>query len=129
MNPILIIDDDAGVRGVLKMMLERAGYPVVAAGSGDEGLRFARENRPSLAIVDIEMPGMNGYDVCTMMKTDPSLRTVPVIVMTGRPLAGVNTRVQATGAIDFWPKPFERGQVLRRVAAILGDEAGRAGKT
>jgi CheY-like chemotaxis protein len=119
MARILIIDDDAGVRGVLKMMLERAGHEVTAGACGADGLQFARERRPDLVLLDIEMPGMNGFDVCSLMKTDTNLRDVPVIIMTGRPLAGVPARAQAVGAVDLLSKPFERERLLEKVSEYL----------
>lgn len=120
MPAILIVEDDAGVRGVLKAMLEREGYRVVAAEDGDQGLRHARAEPPALAIVDVEMPGMNGFDVCSLIKTDPRLQHVPVVMMTGRPVAGVPARAQAAGACDLWAKPFDRELIVAKVAALLG---------
>jgi len=122
MPRILIIDDDAGVRGVLKAMLERAGYDVSAAESGTEGLELAHSRRPDLVLLDIEMPGMNGFDVCSLMKTDTALSSVPVIIMTGRPLAGVPAQVQAVGAVDLLTKPFERGSLLAKIGQQLSNQ-------
>jgi CheY-like chemotaxis protein len=119
MARILIIDDDAGVRGVLKMMLERAGHEVAAGTCGAEGLERAREHKPDLVMLDIEMPGMNGFDVCSLMKTDATLRDVPVIIMTGRPLVGVPARAQAVGAVDLLAKPFERERLLKKIDECL----------
>ncbi|ATC63465.1 two-component system response regulator [Nibricoccus aquaticus] len=126
MAHILIIDDDPGVRGVLKAMLERAGYDVAAGGGGVEGLKLAHARRPDLVLLDIEMPGMNGFDVCSLIKTDTALASVPVVIMTGRPIAGVPARAQAVGAVDLLAKPFERDSLLRKVGAYLaGGVAGR----
>lgn len=116
---ILIIDDDAGVRGVLKAMLQRAGYEVSEAGNGAEGLERAHAQRPDLVLLDIEMPGMNGFDVCSLLKGDTNLRCVPVVIMTGRPVAGVPARAAAVGAVDLIPKPFERENLLMKVRTHL----------
>ena len=116
---LLIIDDDAGVRGVLKAMLERAGYEVMAACGGAEGLQLAHARRPGLVLLDIEMPGMNGFDVCSLIKTDTALCSIPVIIMTGRPLAGIPARVQAVGAVDLISKPFDRDSLLKKISAHL----------
>lgn len=124
MARLLIIDDDLGVRGVLKAMLERAGYEVVACGSGAEGLQLARALRPDLVLLDIEMPGMNGFDVCSLMKTDTVLSAVPVVIMTGRPVDGVPARAQAVGAVDLLSKPFERDSLLTKIGAYLRPSAG-----
>jgi CheY-like chemotaxis protein len=120
MARILIIDDDPGVRGVLKAMLERAGHEVVAGGGGPEGLQLAHERRPDLVLLDIEMPGMNGFDVCSLMKTDTALSSVPVVIMTGRPIAGIPARARAVGAVDLLSKPFERTSLLSKIGQYVG---------
>ncbi|MGC4074679.1 MAG: response regulator [Nibricoccus sp.] len=116
---ILIIDDDSGVRGVLKTMLERSGYEVMTGASGVDGLTAARARRPDLVLLDIEMPGMNGFDVCSLIKTDTALRSVPVVIMTGRPTAGIPARVQAVGAMDLITKPFDRNILLKKISTCL----------
>jgi CheY-like chemotaxis protein len=82
-------------------------------------LERAREHKPDLVMLDIEMPGMNGFDVCSLMKTDATLRDVPVIIMTGRPLVGVPARAQAVGAVDLLAKPFERERLLKKIDECL----------
>jgi len=119
MSRILIVDDDAGVRGVLKAMLQRAGYDVCEAGNGAEGLERAQTQRPDLVLLDIEMPGMNGFDVCSLLQGDTNLRGVPVVIMTGRPVAGVPARAAAVGAVDLIPKPFEWENLLAKVRTHL----------
>jgi CheY-like chemotaxis protein len=125
MPRILIIDDDAGVRGVLNVMLSRAGYEVTAAANGEEGLRAAQAQPPDLVLLDIEMPGMNGFDVCSHLKTDTLLKDVPVFIMTGRPVAGVPALALAVGAVDLLTKPFEREDLLKRLQAHLPDANGQ----
>jgi CheY-like chemotaxis protein len=122
MAHILIIDDDVGVRGVLKAILERAGHEVAAGGDGAEGLQLAHERRPDLVLLDIEMPGMNGFDVCSLMKTDTALRMIPVVIMTGRPIAGIPGRARAVGAVDLLSKPFERESLIRKIGAYLAGD-------
>jgi len=125
MAHILIIDDDPGVRGVLRALLERAGHEVSASEGGAEGLQMAHARRPDLVLLDIEMPGMNGFDACSLMKTDTLLSSVPVIIMTGRPIAGVPARAQAVGAVDFLAKPFDRDNLLTKIGTHLaGGSAG-----
>jgi CheY-like chemotaxis protein len=122
---ILIIDDDAGVRGVLKALLERGGYRVTAGSSGAEGLDLARAELPDLVLLDIEMPGMNGFDVCSVFKTDTALREVPVVIMTGRAIVGIPARVDAVGALGLLPKPFEREKLLKSIRGYLGGAGTR----
>lgn len=122
---ILLADDDHAVRGVVKVVLERAGYTVYAAADGNEALALLRSTSVDFALLDIEMPGMSGIDVCGLMRADPELRRIPVTMMTGRPIAGIPERVQAAGALDLIAKPFDRQDLLSRVRRHV--DAARTG--
>jgi CheY-like chemotaxis protein len=122
MARILVIDDDAGVRGVLKALLERAGHHVLVGQNGEDGLALARAERPELVMLDVEMPGMNGFDVCSRLKADTKLREVPVVIMTGRALDGVPARARAAGAVDWMAKPFELQILLKKIPRYLAGE-------
>lgn len=119
MRRILIVDDDTSVRGVLKLILERAGYHVTTMGSGADALNAMRAGAPDLLLLDIEMPGMSGFDVCMLIQNDPALRKIPVAMMTGRPIDGVPERVCAVGAVDLIAKPFDRQTLLQKVERYL----------
>lgn len=122
MARILVIDDDAGVRGVLKALLERAGHHVLVGQNGEDGLALARAERPELVMLDVEMPGMNGFDVCSRLKADTKLREVPVVIMTGRALDGVPARARAAGAVDWMAKPSELQILLKKIPRYLAGE-------
>ena len=119
MAKILVIDDEAAIRGVLRMMLERAGHEVHLAADGAAGWQVVAEQRPDLVLVDVEMPGLTGFDVCSLIKTDPKLRLTPVLMMTGRPIHGVLQRAKDVGAADFFEKPFRRDALLKKVRSLL----------
>ena len=80
---VLIADDEATIRHVLRQLLERAGHEVVAASDGVEALALFEKNRPDLVLLDIMMPGLNGFEVCEKLKSDPEHRLTPVIMVTG----------------------------------------------
>lgn len=103
----------------MRTILTRAGYAATTADCGHTALRLLAEQGFDLALVDIEMPDLTGYDVCTYMKTHRTWRTIPVILMTGRPLAGVPESVKAVGASALVAKPFERHSLLQCVKAFL----------
>lgn len=123
MARILVIDDDSGVRGVLKILLERAGHVVTTAGSGEEGLQTLGAAPVDLVLVDIEMPKMNGFDVCSLIRTDPARRGIRVVLMTGRPITGVPEQASAVGALDLIHKPFQRDALLKKIADYLATNA------
>ncbi len=119
MFQILVIDDDRTVQILLKRMLEKQGYEVVAASNGEEGIAKALACQPALIICDWIMPGLNGLEVCHYIKTDPKLSTTFFILLTS--LDSVADRVKGldAGADDFISKPIEQNELQARVRAGL----------
>jgi signal transduction histidine kinase/CheY-like chemotaxis protein len=111
-NAVLVIDDDPTVHDLMARSLAREGFQVVAASSGPEGLRKAREVRPAAITLDVFMPGMDGWTVLGALKTDPELSEIPVILLT---ISDDRRRACQLGAAEFLQKPVEP----ERVAAIL----------
>jgi CheY-like chemotaxis protein/nitrogen-specific signal transduction histidine kinase len=111
---VLVVDDDASVRGLLTKTLEREGYRVISAGNGVEALALAREHRPQAITLDVLMPQMDGWGALKELKADAELRDIPVIMVTV-----LNERGMAIplGAADFVTKPVDR----QRLTAILRD--------
>jgi signal transduction histidine kinase/DNA-binding response OmpR family regulator len=112
---VLIIDDDATARDLMRRNLEREGISAAAAASGPEGLRQARELRPALILLDVMMPQMDGWTVLTTIKSDPSLREIPVVMIS---MSDSQRLAFILGASDYLVKPVTREQLhalLRRV--------------
>ena len=119
MFQILVIDDDSAVQILLKRMLEKQGYEVVAVSNGEDGIAQAVVSRPALIICDWLMPGLSGLDVCRYIKKDPNLSTTFFILLTS--LDSVADRVKGldAGADDFITKPIEQNEMQARVRAGL----------
>ena len=119
MGRVLVIDDNPGNVLLIRAQLEREGYVVDSAPTGQEGLDSALAQPPDLILLDIMMPGMDGYQVCRLLREDESTRAVPVIVLTS--LSEKVDKLQAfnCGADDFLSKPLDRAELLARVSSLL----------
>jgi signal transduction histidine kinase/DNA-binding response OmpR family regulator len=106
---VLVVDDDAATRELLRRHLEAEGVRVVGAASGEEGLRLARQLRPSLVTLDVLMPGMDGWAVLGALKGDPLTADIPVVVLT---LIENNDLGYALGAADYLTKPIDRERLI-----------------
>jgi len=116
---ILVVEDDISLRTILKMQLERAGYTVRAAEDGERALQAVAEEVPDLVLLDVMMPGMNGYEVCEALKSDVSTANIPVIMLTARSEQEDRIRGLSGGANDYLTKPYEVEELLVRVRNIL----------
>jgi two-component system, NtrC family, sensor kinase len=120
---ILVVDDDATVRELVVRHLERAGFAVVAARGGHEGLRLVRELRPAAVTLDIMMPDLDGWTVLAAIKGDPALAAIPVVLMS---IVDQKNRGYALGAADYLVKPVDRAKLVATLRTICGATAGRA---
>jgi DNA-binding response OmpR family regulator len=116
---ILIVDDDMMIHKLLGAILQKAGFECLDAHSGEEGLDMARSLSPELIILDIMMPGMNGFEVMRALKTSPKTASIPVIFLSGKFHNREKTEARELGAADFMEKPFERNELLARVKTYL----------
>ncbi|MCO6060298.1 diguanylate cyclase [Pseudomonas sp. MOB-449] len=117
-NLILIIDDSADTIRLLSGMLKTQGQ-ILFATSGEKGIGLARSQRPTLILLDVELGGMNGYEVCAALKADPATRDCAVIIVTAH--TGMDSEIRAleAGAVDFITKPFNPPVVQARVQTHL----------
>jgi serine phosphatase RsbU (regulator of sigma subunit) len=120
-NPerIVVIDDSANDVQVTRRFLERKGYVVSPATSGEEGLEIAKRNPPDVFIVDYRMPGMDGFEVTRRIKSDPQLQTIPVLLLTGADSARLVVDGLAAGADDYVTKGSDTEVLLARLRALL----------
>lgn len=120
---ILIIEDDESVRRTLADILELNGFSVLLANDGIEGLARARSALPALIITDINMPGMDGFELLAAFRADEALRAIPVIVVSAKVDRAATRHGMELGAADFITKPFSEEEVLRSIAARLEQKA------
>ncbi len=116
---ILVIEDDASVRHTLVDILDLNGYDPRSAADGSAGLAAAREAPPALIITDIAMPGLDGFNLLEALRSDPELRTIPVIVISAKVDRASTRHGMELGADDYITKPFTEEEVLRSIEARL----------
>ena len=116
---VLIIDDDAASLGVISDFLEDSGFVVLVARNGERGIERARYARPDIIFLDILMPGIDGFETCRRLKSDPITANIPVIFMTS--LTDTEDKVKGfeAGAVDYVTKPFQSKDVLSRTRMQL----------
>src|SRR3954470_6943690 len=114
--PILVVDDNPDNAHIIRDYLEARGYPITVAYNGDEALKACEEVKPALVLLDVMMPGRDGWQVCREMKQHPTLgRNVRVVMVTALDDWGNKRQALQTGAADFVEKPFD----LQRLAAAV----------
>ena len=123
-NSILIIDDDPNARELLSRTLDGDGYTVITAKDGQEGLLLAKDNKPSVITLDVQMPGMDGWAVLKTLKADPNLREIPVIMVS---IVGDQQSGNTLGAVESLSKPVDREALLGIVSRYMAsEEVGKA---
>ena len=122
---ILIVDDDEDILLIVQTILASAGYSVIVAHNGREGVDLALESHPDLILLDVMMPELSGWEVCTTLKNAPETRQIPIAMLTVKSeIRDLITGMQV-GADDYITKPFTRRKLLSTVRKLL-DERGEA---
>jgi DNA-binding response OmpR family regulator len=117
---ILIADDEPSIRETAAYILEAEGYAVLLAANGEEALALIRERRPAAVLLDIEMPRMDGLQVCREVKSDAGLSATFIILLTARGQKKDEAGGLAAGADAYLTKPFDEDEILRRLEIALG---------
>ncbi len=112
---ILIIEDEKLIIVSTQMVLEAAGFRVESAMNGEEGIAKARELNPSLILLDIMMPGIDGWETLTRLKRDPETADISVIIFTAREHSRGHQKSAEMGAADYFRKPFEPDELIELV--------------
>jgi CheY-like chemotaxis protein len=123
---ILIVEDNEANLALVEYLLKAAGYEILAAADGAQGMRTARESRPDLIICDIQLPGMSGYEVLEQIRADPALKDTPVIALTAFSMPNDRSDVLEAGFNCYLSKPIEPEKFRDQIEACL-DPALRSG--
>jgi CheY-like chemotaxis protein len=124
MPKILLVEDNEMNRDMLSRRLARRGYEVVVAVDGEAGVRMAQSESPAIILMDMSLPGLDGWDATRQIKADPATRAVPVIALTAHAMAGDREKSLAAGCDDFDTKPVDFERLLAKIQALLGSGGG-----
>ncbi|MGH2785768.1 MAG: response regulator transcription factor [Actinomycetota bacterium] len=115
----MIVDDDPLIRGVVRAVLEDQDYVLEEAASGEEALALAERHAPDLVLLDVMMPGMNGFEVAARFKSDPHLKAAVIVMLTAKDAPEDRIRGMNAGADVYFTKPFSPLELLTTVGGAL----------
>lgn len=118
-NTILIIDDESNLIRVISSFLEKQDIEIMMAKNGADGITRATKGQPDLILLDVRMPGMDGYEVCHQLKSNTSTEEIPIIFMTGLDHLDDKLKGFAVGGVDYITKPFQESELLARICVHL----------
>jgi two-component system, cell cycle response regulator DivK len=116
---ILVVEDQEDNRRILRDLLTNVGFQLVEAEDGAQGVAAAETHRPDLILMDIQMPIVDGYEATRRIKANPTLATIPVIVVTSYALSGDEDKARAAGCDDYITKPYSPRQLLAKIKEHL----------
>ena len=116
---ILVVEDQEDNRRILRDLLTNAGFELIEATTGEEGVRLAVRNHPDLILMDVQMPVLDGHEATKRIKARPELRSIPIIVVTSYALSGDEAKAKAAGADGYVAKPFSPRALLATIRQLL----------
>ena len=119
MTRILLVEDNDMNRDMLSRRLQRRGYEVLVAVDGRQGVEIARAERPSLILMDMSLPELDGWEATRQIKADPATQAIPVIALTAHAMSSDRDRAREAGCDDFDTKPVELERLLGKIEALL----------
>jgi CheY-like chemotaxis protein len=124
MAKILLVEDNEMNRDMLSRRLTRRGYEVTLAVDGEQGVAMARSEAPALILMDMSLPGLDGWEATRQIKGTPETRGIPVVALTAHAMAGDREKALAAGCDDFDTKPVDLERLLGKIEALLKGKAG-----
>jgi CheY-like chemotaxis protein len=118
---ILVIEDNELNMKLIRTLLQRGSYNVLEAIDAESGIRLARENKPALIIMDVQLPGMDGLQATRLMKEDPGLKEIPVVALTAHAMEGDEEKAIEVGCAGYISKPFDIKGFLDTINKIFQD--------
>ena len=116
---ILVIEDHEDNRRIMRDLLTSAGYEVIEAVTGEEGVTAADTHRPDLILMDVQLPGLDGYEATRRIKANPDLGQIPVIIVTSYALSGDDVKAFEAGCDAYVSKPFSPRELLAKIREFL----------
>ena len=116
---ILYVEDDPVARLLVQRVLASAGYEMIEAVTGEQGVASAETHQPDLILMDIQLPGLDGYEATRRIKANPALRAIPIIAVTSYALSGDDAKAFAAGCDAYVTKPFSPRQLLAKIREYL----------
>ncbi len=123
MARVLIVDDSPTEVYILKNMLEKNGFQTLTANSGEEGVKKAREEKPDLILMDVVMPGLNGFQATRQISRDPETSAIPIIIVTTKDQETDKVWGLRQGAKDYVTKPANERELIEKIKAALAKTA------
>ncbi len=116
---ILLIEDEPDIAKITSFRLKKAGYDVLHAGDGKQGLEFAKNNNPDMVLLDLGIPIISGSEVCRSIKTDEEIKNIPVVILSAS-AEGIKEKSEEVHANDFIVKPYEPENLLAKIREFIG---------
>ncbi len=117
---ILIVEDDPSFSRAIGHILQKEGYDVISASNGMAGLRMAKGENPDLLILDVMLPGLDGFEICSRLHQDPLTAKLPIIMLSAKGQDVDKTTGLKVGANEYLTKPIDRALLLEKITSLLG---------
>ncbi len=125
-DTVLVVEDETDVVDLLRYNLTKSGFSVLIAGDGLKGLEIARKNRPDIIVLDLMLPGMDGYTVCRELRKQPDTESLPILMLTARGEPSERVHGLEIGADDYVTKPFSPRELVLRIHSLLRRSRSKA---
>ena len=122
MPKILVVEDNENNRDMVRRRLERQGYLVIIAQDGEQGYSLAHSEKPDLILMDISLPGMDGWQVAQLLKANDATRQIPIIVLTAHALVSDRAKASEMGCSDYETKPVEFARLSEKIENLLPEK-------
>ena len=123
MTTLLLVEDNEMNRDAISRLLGRRGFTVITAEDGEQGLQLCQDSLPDLVLMDLGLPGMDGFEATRQIKADPRTAGIPVVALTARALTSDREAALAAGCDDYDTKPVDLNRLIGKVCTLLGGPA------
>jgi DNA-binding response OmpR family regulator len=122
LQKLLIVDDEEGVRALVRMTLNTNEYQILEASDGNQALGLARDHHPDLVLLDVMLPDLSGIDICRELKGDPAMASTTIVMLTAKAQNSDYGEAEDAGADGYFTKPFSPIALIQKVESVLGGD-------